>query len=95
MNQCRSQVSAHSLSKGERSHRLKHEILQLQHFAQKIHLERKTLLIHLIDISKQCEGFRQRKIPPELCLLPEDHTDVHGILLPVFIGNDAIDMHLP
>ncbi len=50
---------------------------------------------YIIDLRNEIQRFDQRQIPPQLCALTEDHTDVSGVIHALFVRVTPKHMHSP
>ena len=89
---CR-QVTTHSLSQAELSHRGVKVIFQVENLAEEIQPAAVVLPRHFVEFFEEFEGFDDRDVPPKLRALAEHNPDVLRVTPPVAVWHIAVGNH--
>ncbi len=89
------QVTTHSFSQAELSHRRMEVVFQIEDVAEEIQPPAVVLLGHFVKFFEEFEGFDDRDVPPKLRTLAKYNSDVLRVTPPVAVRHIAARNHLP
>lgn len=80
MDECRGDLTAHTLAEGQLPCRGLQQVAKVEHFREPVEVLSVLVRRDRVDVPQQLEGVADRHVPPESGALSEDHAEVRDVL---------------